>query len=473
MNLHPDRFFSPDNTTRKIARELYETARGLPIVSPHGHVDPKLFCDDTVRFGSPAELFILPDHYVTRMFFSQGISYDQLGIGSAKGAEEAQLNLPAHRDIWKIFCENFHLFRGTPSGIWLKQELVEVFGLNETPSGTNADPLFDQLTTLINSPEYSPRALFERFQIEVLATTDAAYDSLAAHQTIRTSGWNGNIIPTFRPDSVINLDHSDWRKNIAQLEHTSGVEITTYANFIHTLENRREFFKSMGAVATDHSALSARTIHLSENEAAQIFERALHGQSDPGDAEVFTAHMLMEMARMSCEDGLVMQLHPGVKRNLHLVIWKRYGPDRGFDIPVAAEFALNLQPLLNRFGSHPNFSLILFTLDETTYARELAPLAGAYPAVKLGPPWWFNDSVNGMARFFDQVMETAGVYNTAGFNDDTRAFCSIPARHDVWRRTSANWLAGLVVRHFISQTEACEMIKLLAVDLAKIAYRLA
>lgn len=459
QKLKPDRFFSPDPALRSLARELYEPAAYLPIISPHGHVDPRLFADPDAAFGTPADLFIIPDHYVTRMLYSQGISMDAILKGE-------------HRNIWQLFCANFHLFRGTPSGIWLQHELEEVFGVDEKPSAANAEQLYDILSSKLASPEFSPRRLFERFNIEVLCTTDAATDTLEHHQALRRSGWRGNIRPTFRPDGVVNLEAPNWQKNINKLSEVSGIEVVNYPSFILALEQRRVFFKSMGATATDHGALSPATGELSAAQAETIFQRALKGKTEPGDAARFTAHMLMEMARMSTEDGLVMQLHPGSLRNHNSGLFQRFGTDMGADIPVQTEYTRSLLPLLNKFGSDPRFTLILFTLDESNYARELAPLAGHYPAVKLGPPWWFHDSLNGMARYFDQVMETAGMYNTVGFNDDTRAFCSIPARHDVWRRASANWLAGLAARHIVNMDEAQEMMFELTAGLAKRAYRL-
>lgn len=463
----PDRLFPADLTTRSLARELYEPVAALPIVSPHGHVDPRLFADPNATFGTPANLFIIPDHYVTRMLYSQGIPLERLGVPRLDGGT-TETN---HRKIWRLFCENFYLFRGTPSGIWLRHELSEVLGIDEKPSAANAERLYDLIAEKLASPEFSPRALFKRFNIEVLSTTDAATDTLELHLTIRSS-WNRRIIPCFRPDGVVNLDAPGWRQNIDKLSTVSGIDVVDYVSFIRALEQRRAFFKSMGATATDHAALTPDTMELTTTEAESVFQRALKGQSEPTDAARFTAHILMEMARMSVDDGLVMQLHPGSFRNHNQVVFQKFGPDKGGDIPLQTEYTGNLLPLLNRFGNDPRLTLILFTLDETSYSRELAPLAGHYPALKLGPPWWFNDSLNGMARYLDQVMETAGIYNTVGFNDDTRAFCSIPARHDVWRRAVANWVAGLVARHIVDMNDAHEMMQELAIGLTKRAYKL-
>jgi len=466
--LSPDRFFDPDPGVRSLAGELYASVKSLPLICPHGHVDPRLFGDPGAAFGSPADLLIIPDHYVTRMLYSQGIPLEDLGVGRADGG-------PVETDplkIWRLFCQNFHLFRGTPSGIWLAHELSEVFGIHQNPAAGNADQIYAVLSARLAEPEYSPRALFERFQIETLCTTDAATDSLEYHQAIIDSGWGGRVLPTFRPDGVVNLETPNWRQNIAKLSEVSGIAVDGYPAYLQALEQRRAFFKTMGASATDHAALTPAAYSLTPVEAERIFQRALKGQQEPGDASRFGAHMLMEMARMSVEDGLVMQIHPGSLRNHNEAVFQRFGPDKGADIPIQTEYTRSLLPLLNKFGSDRRLTLVLFTLDESTYSRELAALAGHYPALKVGPPWWFHDSLNGMARYFDQVMETAGIYNTAGFNDDTRAFCSIPARHDVWRRASANWLAGLTARHIVDLQSALEMMQALAVGLARQTYKL-
>ena len=465
---HPDRFISSDPVQRSIARDLYAEIANSPIISPHGHVDPVLFSNPQATFGSPADLFIIPDHYVTRMLYSQGIPLESLGVPRCDGGEVEK----DHRKIWRTFCANYHLFVGTPSGVWLNHELHEVFGIVTKPNIKTADELYDEISEKLARKEFSPRKLYKRFNIAVLCTTDAAFDSLEHHKSIRNSGWNGKILPTFRPDAVVNLNAPNWNQSIQQLGRSCGFEITHYGAFIRALEERRAFFKSMGAVATDHACLTPYTNELSLVEAEMIFQRALHGLSTDEDTEQFTGHMLMEMARMSVEDGLVMQLHPGSLRNHNSLVFQRFGLDKGCDIPLHTEYTRNLKPLLNKYGNDPSLTLVLFTLDETSYSRELAALAGHYPAIKLGPPWWFHDSLNGMARFFDQVMETAGLYNTAGFNDDTRAFCSIPARHDVWRRASANWVAGLVVRHMVDTQDAREIMAELTTGLVQRTYKI-
>jgi glucuronate isomerase len=474
-----ERIFGPDPRQADLAMYLYQRVASLPLVSPHGHVSPRLFSDPQASFGNPAELFIQPDHYVFRMLYSQGIPLERLGISPSPGfvagrgqseGEDAVESDP--RKIWQLFAENFYLFRGTPTGLWLTYELYHVFGVRQKLSGQTAQAVYDQVAEKLAAPEFQPRPLFERFNIEVLCTTDSATDPLEAHQAIRASGWKGRILPTFRPDELLDLQRPGWSEQISALSRLSGMDVGDYPSFIQALENRRAFFKQMGAVATDHAALSPCTAELTASEVEAIFQRARRGQLQAGDAARFMGHMLMEMARMSIEDGLVMQLHVGAYRNHNLPFFARFGRDKGADIPMAVEFTRNLQPLLVKYANHARLALILFTLDESGYGRELAPLAGHYPALKLGPPWWFFDSLNGMQRYFDQVMETAGLYNTAGFNDDTRSFPSIPARHDLWRRASANWVAGLVVRHLIDLDDAEAMIEDLAVGLAKKAYRL-
>jgi glucuronate isomerase len=465
--LPDDRYFDPDPQQKEIARHLYATAADLPLVCPHGHVDPRLFTDPDYSFGTPTELLLIPDHYIFRMLYSQGIPLEKLGVPRLDGGEVEQ----DHRQIWQITAENFYLFRGTPTGMWLAHELQSVFGIEDKLTGESAQDIYDQITARLESPEFRPRQLFEQFNIEVLCTTDAATAPLEHHRAIRESGWGGRILPTFRPDAVVNIDTPRWRENIEALSQVTGIEVTSYRAFIQALESRRAYFKTMGATATDHAALTAYTEGLSEREVGAIFQRALGGGATANDATRFTGHMLMENARMSIEDGLVMQFHPGSYRNHSPLIFERFGPDKGCDIPIQGEFTRSLRPLLDKYGDDIRLTLILFTLDETTYSRELAPLAGHYPAVKLGPPWWFHDSLNGMIRYFERIVETAGLYNTVGFNDDTRAFPSIPARHDLWRRAASNWIAGLVVRGIVDMEGAAEMILDAAYRLAKRAYK--
>ncbi len=465
--LQPDRCFDPDPAQRKLARQLYETVADLKLVCPHTHVSPALLADPNATLGTPTDLFIIPDHYVFRMLYSQGVSLEDLGLSRQDGGPVET----DHRRIWQRFAEHFYLFRGTPTGLWLADVLVNLLGVEQKLDDATAQPIYDLLVERLAQSDFQPRALLERFKIEVLCTTDAPWDSLAAHQSLRAEGFT-HIRPTFRPDGVVNLDAPGWLGNLESLAQVCRTDITNYATYLRCLEERRAFFKAMGATATDQGAASPYTERLSEREAGAILTRALQSRPEPQDAARFTAHMFMEMARMSQEDGLVMQMHVGSFRNHNAALLAQFGPDKGSDIPLATEWTRNLQALLNAYGSDPRLRLILFGLDESTYSRELAPLAGHYPAVRLGPPWWFYDSVNGMNRFFESVVETAGLYNTTGFNDDTRAFLSIPARHDVWRRVSCNWLAGLVLRGLIDEADAAEMARECAYDLAKEAYRL-
>jgi glucuronate isomerase len=466
--MHADLLFPSDSTLRALCRELYTPIAKLPLICPHGHVDPRLLADENFSFGSPAELFIIPDHYVTRLLYSQGVPMTDLGVARKDGGSTER----DHRRVWNVFASHWHLFAGTPSGIWIEQELSEVFGVTDQLNATNANRIYDQIADALQQPNFRPCALFARFNIEVLCTTDAATDTLPHHQMLQKSGWGNRVRPTFRPDGVVNIDIEGWRDNIDILSKVSQIDVHDYASFIAALQKRREYFRAMGATSTDHAAVSADTTRLSEMDAERIFDRALKGKTELHDAARFTAHMLNEMARMSCDDGLVMQLHIGSSRNHNHEVFSKHGRDMGADIPLATEFTRALQPLLTQYGNDKRFNVIVFTLDESTYSRELAPLAGHYPAMKLGPPWWFFDSPNGILRYFDLVMETCGIYNTAGFNDDTRAFASIPARHDVWRRCVAVWLAGLLGRHMINETQAHTMAHELAYGLAKRAYGL-
>lgn len=467
IHLPEDRYFGPDPRQKEIAQQLYARIKDLPLICPHGHIDPRMFADPDYSFGSPADLLIIPDHYVFRMLYSQGVPMEALGIHRKDGGKVEK----DHRKIWQTFAEHFHLFRGTPTGIWLSDELLSVFGVEEKLAGDSAQRIYDQIAEKLATPEFRPRAMFERFNIEAMSTTDAATDPLRSHQAIRKSGWKGRVVPCFRPDAVVNLDAPNWRRNIQALSEVSKIEVKNYKSYTAALEDRRAFFKRLGATSTDHGTMTAYTEALSPRQAETIFRRALRGKATAEDAMRFTGHMLMEMARMSIEDGLVMQLHVGSFRNHNPWIYERFGPDMGADIPVSTEFTRNLRPLLTKYGNETRLTLVLFNLDESTYSRELAPLAGHYPALRLGPPWWFFDSLNGMERFREAVVETAGLANTVGFNDDTRAYPSIPARHDLSRRVDANWIAGLVVRGIVDMEDAREMIQDTAYRLAKQAYK--
>jgi glucuronate isomerase len=465
--LNADRFFDPEPSVRRVAREVYDEMRRLPIVSPHGHVDPQVLASNE-PFAEPAALIVQPDHYILRMLYAHGIPLESLGIPRRDGA-------PVEADpckVWQRFADHYDRFRGTPTGAWLDYELHEVFGVRDRLSGETAPRIYDALREKLTSPEFRPRALFERFNIEVLATTDKASDPLDHHRAIRESGWRGRVVPCFRPDALFGIAAPGWGAELEALGRQHGAPIADYSGFVRALTARRAFFRRMGATATDHAVLEPYTTLLPPDEAELLFQQARLGKATPADERRFTAHLLMEMARLSVEDGLVMQVHAGALRDHNRPLFERYGPDRGGDIPVATEFTRNLRPLLNAYGNEPRFTLVLFTLDEATYSRELAPLAGHYPAVRLGPPWWFHDSVEGMRRFRERTTETAGIYKTAGFSDDTRAFCSIPARHDLARRLDANFLAGLVARHIIDLGDARPMARALAYDLAKQTYKL-
>jgi glucuronate isomerase len=461
LQLDPDRALPFPAEQRSTAREIYRETKDLPLICMHGHVEPEVFADDS-PFADPAQLLIVPDHYVFRMLASQGIEPARLGVPRLDGGPVETDS----RKIWRTFCENWKLFRGTPSRYWLEHELVEVFGVDQVPSAETADAIYDQIAAWVADPKFRPRALLDRFNIEVISTTDSATSDLKQHAKLAADGLSERVFPTFRPDAVAYLDRPSWRDDIEELGKLTGIDTTTYDGFLDSLRTRRSAFIDAGARATDHGHLLADTTPMDLNAARELYTRVLGG-AEPSQAEVdaFAANMLYQMADMSCEDGLVMQIHPGVLRNHNTAIFTTYGSDKGYDIPIQTEFTRGLRPMLDQFGTDPRFRVILFTVDETVYSRELAPIAGTYPSVRLGAPWWFLDSPEGMRRFRESAVETAGFYNTSGFVDDTRAFASIPARHDLYRRVDAGFLARLVLEHRLSLEEAAET----AVDLA---YRL-
>ena len=454
--------FPADAVSRSIARRLYGTVRDLPLISPHGHSNPQWFaCNEP--FSDPVSLLIIPDHYVFRMLYSQGISLEDLGIG------------PGHTDLktaWRIFAQHYHLFRGTPTRLWLDFVFQEFFGLQKRLSEQTADEYYHEIDEKLKTPEFRPRTLYQRFRLEVLATTDSPLDPLTHHKAIRDSSFRGRIIPTFRPDLVIDPDFEDFQKNRELLGELTGENTSTWNGYLNALRNRRAYFKSCGCTATDHGHPTAMTANLDANAAENLFERVISDKSEPRDRELFRAQMLTEMAGMSLEDGLVMQIHPGSFRNHNSALYKRFGRDMGADIPVAINYVNALKPLLDRYGNQSRLTLILFTLDESTYTRELAPLAGHYPCLKLGPAWWFHDSPEGMMRYREWTNGTAGFYNTVGFNDDTRMFLSIPARHDMARRVDCSFLAKLAAEHQLDEDEAHEVAQDLAVRLPRSVYKL-
>lgn len=467
MILDPDRFFPIEASARQLARELFATVAGLPIISPHGHTDPRWFAENR-RFSDPAQLFVTPDHYVFRMLFSQGIPLEHLGVPRVDGGPTETDG----RKIWRLFAENYRLFRATPSKMWIDYSFEHVFGLDCAFSPATADAFYDHISDCLGREDFRPRQLFDRFGIEALSTTESAIDPLVWHKAIQTSDWTGRVITAYRPDSVVDPEYDGFAQNIVTLGEMTGEDTTTWQGYLEAHRNRRAFFKAHGATSSDHGHPNARTENLSQSEAAALFAKALAGECSTEEADAFRGQMLTEMARMSIDDGLVMQIHPGSFRNHSQPIMAQFGRDKGFDIPTRSDFVRALRPMLEAFGTDPRLSVIVFTLDETTLSRELAPLAGVYPALKLGPPWWFFDSPDGMMRYRELTTETAGFYNTVGFNDDTRAFCSIPARHDMARRVDCAFLAKLVRAGRLTEADAYELAQDLSYLLAKKAYRL-
>lgn len=448
---HPDRLLPTDPSVRSIARRLYRHVRELPILSPHGHVDPRLFVEDAA-FSDPATLLVTKDHYVTRILHAAGFSLDELGVG------RDDLTEAESRSIWRALCSRWDVLRGTPSRYWLESELSEIFGVEQRPSAATADAIHDRIAECLARDEFRPRALFRSFGVEVLATTDDPADDLLAHRSLREDPtWNGRVIPTFRPDRYLEAGRPGWVEDVDRLGEVAGIDTGDHTGYVRALEERRRRFVELGATSADHSHFDVRTDPLDAGEAERIYRAARTGTATPEETTAFRRHMLLEMARMSTEDGLVMTLHPGVRRNHHTPTFRAHGPDTGHDIPVRAEFTEALRPLLERYGTHPNLHLVLFTLDETTFSREIAPLAGFYPSVYAGAPWWFLDAPEAVRRFRGAVTETAGFTRTSGFIDDTRAFCSIPARHDMSRRLDSGYLAGLVAEHRLAEDEAAEV----------------
>jgi glucuronate isomerase len=456
LQSHPDRLLPSDPATRDVARRLYSAVRDLPIISPHGHVDPRVLLEDQ-PFPDPASLLVTPDHYVKRLLHASGVPLERLGVGVEQPTQSQA------RDTWRALCEHWDVFRGTPVRYWFVSELAEIFGVTERPSAQTSDSIYEQLATSRAKDEFRPRALFSQFGIEVLATTDDPVDDLSAHAALAADPtFTGRVVPTFRPDRYLEAATPGWAEAVHRLGDVADTDTSSYAGYVAALEARRRYFVEHGATSADHSHEDVRTDPLEQREAERIYRVALAGEATPEEGAAFRRHMLLEMARMSTQDGLVMTLHPGVRRGHHVPTTTRFGPDQGNDIPVRVEFTDALRPLLERYGTHPDLHLVLFTLDETVFSRELAPLAGFYPSVYVGAPWWFLDAPDAIRRWRSAVTETVGFSRTSGFIDDTRAFCSIPARHDMSRRLDAGHLAQLVVEHRLDEDEALDTVVALA-----------
>jgi len=465
LQLDPDRLLPADPATRAIARTLYGAVAGLPIVSPHGHTDAEWFASN-MPFGDATSLLLAPDHYIYRMLHSQGVPLAALGVPDRDGAPATD-----PRAAWRTFAAHYHLFRGTPTRLWLDHVFAELFGIDVTLEAATADHYFDAIGAALATDAFRPRALFDRFRIDFLATTEGPQDDLGAHHRIRQSGWGGRVVTTYRPDAVIDVEHEGFRPAMARFAALTGEDVWNWPGYLAAHRRRRADFRAAGATATDHGHATPATANLSPDEAERLFRRIASDNWTAADAELFRAQMLTEMAAMSVEDGMVMQIHPGAYRNHNAALFASHGRDKGADVPTRTDYVNNLKPLLDRFGNEARLSVILFTLDESAYARELAPLAGHYPCLKLGPAWWFHDSPEGMRRFREMTTETAGFYNTVGFNDDTRAFLSIPARHDVARRIDAGFLARLVAEGRLADWEAGDLIHELTSGLVRRAYR--
>ncbi len=466
LTLHPHRLLPADPGIRAVAAELYDSVGNLPIISPHGHVPAQWLADD-VSFADPTSLLITPDHYVNRLLHSHGVSLSDLGVGRpALDAEQS-------RKAFRILCSHWSAYRGTPVRFWLDAQLAGIFGVTLRPSAETADAIYDQIADCLARPEFGARALYDRFGIELLATTDDPCDDLAHHRALRDDPtWTGRVVPTFRPDRYLEPNGPTWIDDVDRLAEVSGIETGEYDGFVAALADRRRYFVEHGAVSTDHSHADARTDVLSAGDAARLFTLARKQEATDEEATALRRHLVSEMARMSCEDGLVMTVHPAVRRSHHTPTFESYGADVGCDIPIRAEFTDALRPMLQRYGTHPNFQLVIFTLDETTFSREIAPLAGFYPSVYAGAPWWFLDAPDAIRRYRAAVTETVGFAKTSGFIDDTRAFCSIPARHDMSRRLDAGYVATLVAEHRLDLDEAFDVMHDLVVTNPRKTFKL-
>ncbi len=447
---HPDRLLPPDPGVRALARNIYQQVAGAPIFSPHGHVDAALIADNR-PFGNPAELLITPDHYVTRLIHAHGVGLDRLGVKNPDADP---------REIWRLFCTHWHVFAGTVVRYWFESELSEVFGISVQPGAETADEIYDQLSAQLAKPEFRPRELFDRFNIAVLATTDDPASDLSAHKKLAGDpDFGGAVVPTFRADRYMSPDVPGWKGSLDELAGAAGIDTGSYSGLVEALKARRAYFKECGATATDSGMADAYAEPLPTADCERIHRAGIDGTVTAQDAAAYRRNLLYQLAAMAAEDGLVMQLHADVVRNYDDESFRRFGPDTGHDLPGPSTFTRGLRRVLNDFGRSETFRLVLFTTDETAFSREIAPMAGFYPSVYVGAPWWFIDTPAAIARFRAAATDSAGFSKTSGFIDDTRAYCSIPARHDMSRRVDAGFLANLVATHQLAEDEAYDIAR--------------
>lgn len=476
------RFFDSNMNQRRTAYKLFKSIETLPIICPYSQASSAGILHRNVTtgleaFGSPTDIFITSDKHILRFLQSQeGVNATELGREDLE--EEDQ------RKLWQILGDNFHLLLGTSSRMWVEQTLSGIFGIHEPLNGASAQQIYDVLLFKLNTTEYSPLSLNKHFGIDMLGMSFPASGNISALGNASSVDGRDGVIagvkPTFMPDTLFNLKDPRWKTNVNKLGDGTSVKIDSYSNFIRALEIRRRQFKDLGAVATfqETRVPKAELTPLPEMEA--LFAAALSGRTNDKDAQIFQNHMLMEMARMSVEDGLVMQLHTGLERNYH----KNFGSQAGskadsgnsahqnnVDIPIAVDFSYGLQTLLNTYGNHPNLTLVLFTHDESTYGRELAPLAVQYQSIKVGSPLWFHENPEGIRSFLDSVVGSCGIVNLAGYIDNSHHYLQIPGRHKIWRKVVSDWVAKLVLEGRVQEKDAFEMARQLAYTAVKTTYK--
>ena len=460
ISLPPDRYFDPDPRQKEYVQQLHENVATLPLICPHGHVDPRCWPTRSTPLGRRPTCSSSPTTTSSGCSTARALRWRSWASPAAMAARSNRTTARSGSASPIILPVSRHAHRPVAG-----RRADDVFGVEEKLTGEAPSGSTTSWPRRL-AARVPPARLFERFNIEVLCTTDAATDPLAHHQALREQGWCEHIRPNLPPrrggePRAPRLARADRAPERSVRHRDRRLSHPTFARW----KSGGRSSSSMGATATDHAALTPYTARLSRRtrprrssaRAARPGRRrrrgALHGPHADGDGAHERRGWPGDAAASSAACATTTR-----------AVSSASAPTRAPTFPLPTEWTRNLQPAAERLGSDPRFRLILFTLDESTYSRELAPLAGHYPALLLGPPWWFFDSVNGMRRYFDRVVETAGLYNTAGFNDDTRAFPSIPARHDVWRRVSCDWLAGLVVRGLIDLADAQEMAADMAVS---------
>ncbi len=449
---HADRLFPADLSTRMLARRLYESVRGLPLVCSGVVADPSWFAENPA-LPDPAQVFVQSDRQVWAILRGHGVAPGQLGVAD-DGASIA--GDPA--SVWKVFAANYHAFRGTPTRLWHDHAFSTLFGLNERLSADNSDRFYTRVAECLAKPEFRPRALFQRFNIELLSALATPFDSLDPYLAARGS-LKGRLVPTYCPDRLVDANNPGFITALDRFAELTSTDAWTWKGYLDAHRQRRAQFKSAGALAISQFALAARTADLPAEDAEKLFAKIVSRDFSPAEGDLFRAQMATEMARMSLDDGLVLQLHldtPPV-----------HDPEQ--KVPPPMPSVDGLLPLLQRFRGEPGLRVVACQDGLSAQADELARLASEYACLFVSAGG--SGGSEPMRRFRAMSFQNAAFYKTLNALQGQR-FIALAALTDAIRRLDCAFLAEFVVAHRLDEDEAHAMAKDVAYGISKKVYHL-